>query len=130
MKKELIGKTAQGDSLFRVDGNEVRRELDVDFTLGSHYLVEDYIPDGEIWIEEMPKHEDECANATHEIPEVFLMKKEGLPYPVAHEIVCDFEKVVRKFLPACAVLDLFLEPARKEQFKDAFRKASHGAYKG
>jgi hypothetical protein len=110
VKKELIGKTLSGTSIYRVDGPEVRNTLDINFALGAHGLIKDYIPPDEIWVEAVV---DECANMGHEIREYERMKGAGLPYDKAHEEANQFEHLLRQS-GTCSVENLLKTPANPE----------------
>jgi len=107
VKKELIGTTPSGTSIYRVDGPEVRNTLDINFALGAHGLIKDYIPKDEIWVEAVV---DECANLGHEIREYERMKGAGLSYDKAHEEANQYEHELRQS-GTCSVTDLLKAPA-------------------
>jgi len=87
----------EGMRVFLVSGEYVRNHLEIDFTLGSHWVFEDspYIPDGEVWIEETLAGFDREAIVFHEVFEVKLMR-EGVPYPEAHAKATEAERKFRK----------------------------------
>ena len=85
-----------GDAkVFLVDGEQVRNTLDIDFTLGSHYLVDDYIPSGEIWIEKSLSENEKQRIIAHEIAEIEIMS-EGVSYEEAHKKANESERLVRE----------------------------------
>ena len=49
--------TKEGKDIFLVDGNKIRKAIDIDFTMGGHGLRYVYIPVDEIWIDS--SNEDE-----------------------------------------------------------------------
>jgi hypothetical protein len=66
-----------------VNGLHVRNHLDVGFSGGGHHLVEDYIPEKEIWIDECHTEPDRLAYVHHEMTEHMKMAHEG--YDEAHQ---------------------------------------------
>lgn len=76
---EAVGKF----KVFLVNGEFIRSNLEPDFTMGSHHFVSDYIPEGEIWIDDRLSDKDRLSLIHHEIHETKLMKK-GLSYEEAH----------------------------------------------
>jgi hypothetical protein len=82
--------------IYLVDGNFVRKEH-IEFTMGGHGYVYDYIPKDEIWIDEnlKQKPDDLAATIKHEIFEVRKMRDEGLSYDEAHELANDMEEQER-----------------------------------
>jgi hypothetical protein len=74
-----------------VDGKAVRDNFDSDFTQGGHDLVyPDYIPSGEIWIDDtVPKHEHDFL-VIHELNERNRMA-DGRSYEKAHPIASRIE---------------------------------------
>lgn len=81
--------------VFLIDGEFVRDELDINFCLGGHHYVYDFIPEEEIWVEEMKDERDTKDNMGHEIYERRLMKEDGLEYEKAHEKALVYEKSLR-----------------------------------
>ena len=72
----------QGMNIFLVDGNKIRKAIDIDFTMGGHGLRYVYIPIDEIWIDSSNENEKEEL-ILHEIFEFNLMKQ-GMSYDNAH----------------------------------------------
>ena len=75
-------------NVYIIDGIFLRTFIYIDFCFGGHhYVVEQYsrfIPQGEIWLEElMPDHEKECV-LVHEATEYELMHYEDMAYIHAH----------------------------------------------
>ena len=67
-----------------VSGRLVRSVFDIDFTAGGHEHVYEFVPEGEVWIDD-DVHEDERPYVLlHELHERNLMSK-GMPYSQAHE---------------------------------------------
>ncbi len=86
--------------IFRVDGEAVREMSAeaVDFVEGGHWLVYDFIPRGEIWIERLRSSEDEMFILIHEFTEVLAMLGLRLDYDRAHgDIANPFESVCRRY---------------------------------
>lgn len=83
--------------IYLVNGNEVRKDH-IEFTMGGHGYVYDYVPKDEIWIDENLKSKPEDMEATikHEVFEVRKMRDEGLDYDTAHELANQVEKKVRQ----------------------------------
>ena len=83
--------------IYLVNGNEVRKDH-IEFTMGGHGYVYDYVPKDEIWIDENLKSKPEDMEATikHEVFEVRKMRDEGLDYDTAHELANQVEKEVRQ----------------------------------
>jgi hypothetical protein len=82
--------------IYLVDGEAVRCDH-IEFTMGGHGYVYDYIPKNEIWIDENLKDKSDDMEATikHEMFEVRKMRDEGLTYEEAHELANAMEKEVR-----------------------------------
>ena len=72
----------RGFTVFIVDGEWIRNNLDVTFGTGGHGLVHSFIPMDEIWID--PANESEKSLMFHEIYEFELMKT-GMNYWNAHQ---------------------------------------------
>ena len=86
-----------GMKIFLVSGEYVRNHLEIDFTLGSHWVFEDspYIPEGEVWIEETLAAFDREAIIFHEVFEAKLMR-DGVPYEEAHARATEAERKFRQ----------------------------------
>lgn len=99
-----------GTKIYIVDGPYIRDNMYVDFTMGGHGYVYDFIPKDEIWLEEMLIKEDDSFDLMHEIYEYTLMKyvKGFEKYEKAHDASANVEKVVR---------DSFTMKARKIEGK-------------
>ena len=68
-----------------VDGERVRRDVDVDFTMGGNPSRYAYVPQGELWIGDNLSPPAAISTIVHESVEHRLMKHEGLSYDDAHE---------------------------------------------
>jgi len=98
--KRLICRSKDGASVYEVKGREIRDRVNAGFALGCHDLACDYVPKGEIWVEQLPDATDMCFNANHEITERFLMgvNISGTPlsYNKCHGIALGVEERDRK----------------------------------
>jgi uncharacterized protein len=90
---ELLDKT----KIYVVDGNFVRSNIYVDFVLGGHGYIYDFIPKDEIWVEQVQNGADEQYNLTHEIIEYLLMKLCKQDYDKAHEFTAHVEDILRRY---------------------------------
>lgn len=96
LNKRLID-TFDGFKVFLVNGEYVRNNFEIDFTMGSHFHVSSYIPEGEVWLDDRLSENDLAALVCHEIHELKLMK-EGMEYEKAHELATKLEIRFRKKL--------------------------------
>ena len=80
-----------GIKVWLVNGEEVRNHSKVDFVEGGHDYVYDFIPDGEIWLEDGLNAEELPYILYHELVERKLMKEQKMDYDDAHEIASDKE---------------------------------------
>jgi hypothetical protein len=94
VSKELVFSLPDGVRVFRVDGNKVRNGCSVEFCLGGHGLVYGYIPEDEMWVEDLPSEDDWWHNAFHEMVEYELMAG-GMGYDEAHELASEKEAETR-----------------------------------
>jgi hypothetical protein len=90
-----------GDArLFLVDGEYVRKALDIDFTMGSHDAHSKFIPKGEVWIEQILSPTDRVPLIAHELVERNLMVgPKKMRYEPAHDIASDVERKLRGARP-------------------------------
>ncbi|MDD5650635.1 MAG: C39 family peptidase [Candidatus Nanoarchaeia archaeon] len=86
-----------GTKIFIVDGDFIRDNIYVDFVLGGHGYVYDFVPKDEIWVEQVQDHKDEQYNLTHEIIEYLLMKLCDKDYDSAHEFTAHVEDILRRY---------------------------------
>jgi len=84
-----------GIKIFSVDGYYTRSNIYVDFVLGGHGYVYDFVPKDEIWIEQLENSKDMIFNLIHELYERYLMKKKDLSYEDAHEKAAKMEERLR-----------------------------------
>lgn len=97
MKKPYIKRLKKrGDvSIWRVDGNYIRNNIDVNFTNSSNHYVSNFIPEKEIWIDkDFGKNGDEELLAEHQLKERELLKK-GMTYNQALAIAGKYEQKLR-----------------------------------
>lgn len=81
--------------IYLVDGAAVRRDIDIDYVAGGHDLRYEYIPDGEVWIDDSQSNEDVAAVMLHELHERFRMALD-ITYEDAHNESSELEKQYRK----------------------------------
>jgi hypothetical protein len=70
-------------SVWVVNGRLVRSVFDIDFTAGGHDHVYEFVPEGEIWIDDAIEESERGYVLLHELHERNRMA-EGLPYSKAH----------------------------------------------
>lgn len=84
-----------GVTVWLVDGPAIRREVDVDFTMGGHGYRYLYVPPDEIWIDRANAHGgDLWPTIWHEYFERILMRG-GKHYETAHKLACRLEILLR-----------------------------------
>lgn len=105
IRKEFVRFTDEEDpakrlKIYLIDGNKVRKDH-IEFTMGGHGYVYDYVPIDEIWIDENLKSKPDDMEATikHEVFEVRKMRDEGLDYEAAHELANKIEESERNNIP-------------------------------
>ncbi len=72
-----------GLAVWIVDGRLVRSVFDIDFTAGGHDHVYEFVPNGEVWIDNDIEERERGFVLLHELHERNRMA-EGLPYSKAH----------------------------------------------
>lgn len=72
-----------GLSVWIVNGRLVRSVFDIDFTEGGHDYVYEFVPEGEVWIDDAIEEAERGYVLLHELHERNLMAK-GWPYSKAH----------------------------------------------
>ena len=93
--RELWKTMPSGVQVWFVKGRLVRSVFDIEFTEGGHEHVYEYIPRGEVWIDD-DIHENERGFVLfHELHERNLMA-EGMDYDRAHEESSRLEQHYRK----------------------------------
>ncbi|OGC38145.1 hypothetical protein A2V54_03080 [candidate division WWE3 bacterium RBG_19FT_COMBO_53_11] len=83
-----------GVNVWLVDGTGIRRDVDVDFTMGGHAYRYLYIPPNEIWVESSLAEGDLWPTIWHEFTERRMMRA-GLNYDRAHTYASRLEIVLR-----------------------------------
>jgi hypothetical protein len=84
MVRELLWKRLEnGVSVWVVNGRLVRSAFDIDFTAGGHDHVYEFVPAGEVWIDDAIEEKERGFVLLHELHERNRMEK-GLPYSQAH----------------------------------------------
>ena len=81
--EELWKKLENGVSVWIVNGRLVRSAFDIDFTEGGHDHVYEFVPEGEVWIDDAIEEKERGFVLLHELHERKRMA-EGLPYSKAH----------------------------------------------
>jgi hypothetical protein len=81
--ERLWKKLENGVSVWIVNGRLVRSAFDIDFTAGGHDHVYEFVPEGEVWIDNDIEEKERGFVLLHELHERNRMK-EGLPYSKAH----------------------------------------------
>uniref|UniRef100_A0A831YZ99 Peptidase C39-like domain-containing protein n=1 Tax=candidate division WWE3 bacterium TaxID=2053526 RepID=A0A831YZ99_UNCKA len=85
-----------GVAVWIVDGTAIRREVDVDFTMGGHGYRYLYVPLDEIWIDRANAHSDDLRPTIwHEYFERILMRNYRFSYELAHKLACRLEITLR-----------------------------------
>jgi hypothetical protein len=92
---ERVG-SLRGMTVWRVDGAKLRRDVDIDFTMGGSGARYQYCPLNEIWIEVILRGTDAAATILHEYVEYHLMRYSGLSYDEAHDIASEHELAFRQ----------------------------------
>lgn len=92
--KTKLGATKGGVDIYLVDGAHVRNNVNPDFVDGGHDLVYDFIPKGEVWVDNVPSVQDRQANLAHELYERGLMA-DGMGYDEAHDEALEYERALR-----------------------------------
>ena len=94
-KKTLIRTLIDGRRVYLVDGTWIRDNLDTSFTMGSHSLVDSFVPEGELWIDWHLAPKDRDMLVYHEKFENDMMNYLNMNYETAHDIANDMEKRLR-----------------------------------
>lgn len=82
-------------TVYLVDGEYVRNNMDVNFTEGGHYAVYDFIPEGEIWIDFDVTPSEVKFVIVHETIELYLMLEKDFEYDDAHDEANTVERMLR-----------------------------------
>jgi hypothetical protein len=81
--EQLWKKLENGLAVWVVNGRLVRSTFDIDFTEGGHDHVYEFVPQGEVWIDDAIVQNERGFVLLHELHERRLMA-EGAPYSKAH----------------------------------------------
>ena len=81
--EHLWKKLENGIQVWIVNGRLVRSAYDIDFTEGGHDHVYEFVPTGEVWIDDAIEEEERGFVLLHELHERNRMEK-GMPYDQAH----------------------------------------------
>jgi hypothetical protein len=82
-------------TVWLVDGKLIRDSLDTDFIGGGHFFRYQWIPEGEIWLENDTPTNDVKFFLLHELCERALMV-DGMEYDEAHSHAAEKEALCRK----------------------------------
>lgn len=103
ISKDLIDKIhvskigdMQGFAVWRVDGELVRNVVHIDFTQGGNPARYKYVPEGEVWVDDVLDDSDAYFTIVHELFETKLMQEKGLSYNVAHDKASQVEAQLRE----------------------------------
>jgi hypothetical protein len=83
VKEHLWKKLENGVSIWIVNGRLVRSAFDIDYTEGGHDHVYEFIPAGEVWIDDAIQEKERGFVLLHELHERNRMAT-GWPYSKAH----------------------------------------------
>ena len=89
----LLG-TLTGYPVWLVDGPAVRRLMDCDFVMGSHFAHSRFIPYPEVWVEKAMGEKDLFPLLVHELVELHKMVK-GWSYERGHDLATQIERKIR-----------------------------------
>ena len=81
--ESLWKKLENGISVWIVNGRLVRSLFDIDFTAGGHDHVYEFVPTGEVWIDDAIEEQERGFVLLHELHERNRMSA-GMPYSQAH----------------------------------------------
>jgi hypothetical protein len=83
VKETLWKKLENGVEVWIVNGRLVRSVFDIDFTAGGHDHVYEFVPEGQVWIDDDIEEKERGFVLVHELHERNCMAK-GMPYSKAH----------------------------------------------
>ncbi len=86
----LWKKLENGVSVWIVNGRLVRSVFDIDFTEGGHEYVYEFVPEGEVWVDDAIEEKERGYVLLHELHERNRMAS-GWPYNKAHTESSRFE---------------------------------------
>ncbi len=78
-----------------INGAFQRGRIFVDYVEGGHFYRYNWIPENQIWIEDVMELMDQVCTGIHEIHERYRMKYLGWNYVKAHDSACVIERTVR-----------------------------------
>jgi hypothetical protein len=81
-----------------VEGAYVRDHVFVDYVEGGHFYRYGWIPEDQIWLEDVMSVVDQVCTGVHETHERYRMKHLGWNYERAHASACVIERKMRKAL--------------------------------
>ncbi len=81
--EQLWKRLENGVSVWVVNGRLVRSVFDIDFTAGGHDHVYEFVPEGEVWIDDAIQEKERGFVLLHELHERNRMAN-GWPYSKAH----------------------------------------------
>jgi hypothetical protein len=91
LRKEL----GNGTAVWVVDGRLVRTVFDIEFTEGGHEYVYEFVPHGQVWIDDDVSEQEIGYVILHELHERNLMAK-GMTYDDAHASASKLELQCRR----------------------------------
>ena len=83
-----------------VDGAFIRRKVSNGYVEGGHFYRYGWIPEDQIWLEDIMSVIDQFCTGIHETHERYYMKWVGWPYEKAHSSAAAREQEVRIMLAA------------------------------
>ena len=89
------GKLLDKIEIREVDGEKVRDDKNVDFTMGDHHYHSEEVPENTIILDSNMSTKDRLATLIHELTERSVMKFSGMNYSRAHDISSAMEKLIR-----------------------------------
>ncbi len=92
--ERLWKKLESGLKVYIVNGKKVRSDFDIEFTEGGHHEVYDYVPEGEVWIDDAVTPKERPFILLHETHELRLMEG-GMKYDKAHTECSQLESYYR-----------------------------------
>ena len=99
MKKQYLFSLKDKTKIFLVSGEYIRNNYYIEYNLGGHYLVYDWIPKGQIWLQEMSDGNEQMRyNLLHQIYEYLIMRYNKYDYEDAHQKRINIQKKFRKGL--------------------------------
>jgi hypothetical protein len=82
-------------SYMYINGAFVRDHIFVDYVEGGHFYRYAWIPENQIWMEDIMSVMDQFCTGIHETHERYRMKYLGWRYDKAHDSACEIERIVR-----------------------------------